>query len=176
MTKAIIQLPPRNDTETEVCEEYRFNPCEFVSGGQKFIFPEGYGVNVRASWLDDDLLGVNIGIDAVADTECARCLKAVSLEISGELMYLYYSQNAGDFDDGGYMPVEVEYFGRVLDVMPQIEESIYTLLPVKVLCSEDCRGLCPFCGQDLNEGTCSCREEITDPRLSALRNYVVEGE
>ncbi|MBQ7217580.1 MAG: DUF177 domain-containing protein, partial [Synergistaceae bacterium] len=77
-------------------------------------------------------------------------------------------------EDDEYMPVEIEHFGRVLDVMPQIEESIYTLIPTKILCREDCKGLCPNCGADLNYGECSCRNENIDPRLEALRNFTTD--
>jgi uncharacterized protein len=90
-------------------------------------------------------------------------------------MYLYYSHSAEGLDElDDYMPVEVNNFGHVLDVMPQIQESIYTLLPTKILCRDDCKGLCPECGADLNEGTCSCKNENIDPRLEALKNFNVE--
>lgn len=174
--KALITLPQRNDTDTEIYSEYSFKSGELVFGGQKFVFPEGFSVGVNVRWLEEGLLIAGISINAVIEAECARCLKSVSLEISGELMYLYYSHGAEGFDDSEYMPVEVDYFSKVLDVWPQIQESIYTLLPVKVLCRSDCKGLCPVCGQDLNEGTCSCHSEEIDPRLDALRNYVFEGE
>ena len=172
--KALITLPPRNDTETEIYEEYSFKSGELLFGGQQYIFPEGFNAQVSARWLDDELLNVNISVSAVVEAECARCLRPVSLEISGELMYLYYSHDAGVPEDDEYMPVEVDYLGRVLDVMPQIEESIYTLIPTKVLCREDCKGLCPVCGKNLNEGACTCDNDNTDPRLEALRNFVVE--
>ena len=128
------------------------------------------------------MLSVEISISAEAETLCARCLKDTSLEISSNLRYLYYLRSAGaddaeeadEFDEfGDYMPVEIDFFGRVLDIMPQVEESIFSLLPTKVLCKEDCKGLCPNCGKDLNEGSCDCEADNTDPRLSALRNFKI---
>ena len=173
--KALITLPPRNDTETEIFAEFDFAGGLLNFEGQEFIFPEGFHAEVSAQWLESEaLLLAGISISAVVEAECARCLKAVSLEISGKLMYLYCSQDPQEIDDDEYMPVEVSHFGRVLDVMPQIEESIYTLLPTKVLCREDCKGLCPNCGADLNEGQCSCKNENIDPRLEALRNFTTE--
>ena len=171
--KAIITLPPRNDTETEIVADWDFQGGSLNFEGQEFIFPEGFHADAKARWLEDELLLCEIGVDALIEAECARCLKAVSLEISGNLMYLYQSHNPEEIDDDEYMPVEIEHFGRVLDVMPQVQESIYTLLPTKVLCREDCKGLCPNCGADLNEGECSCRNEDMDPRLWALRNFSI---
>ncbi len=168
----LLNLPPRNDTETEIWGQYDFSEGMIKFAGQEFIFPSGLHAEAIAKWLESDLLSVEIKISAEVNAPCARCLKIVSLEISDKLMYLYYLQGAealDDFDD--YMPVEVDYFGHVLDIMPQINESVYTLLPTKILCKEDCKGLCPNCGKDLNEGPCSCKIESIDPRLEALRNF-----
>ena len=168
----LINLPPRNDIETEIFAQYDFPEGVIKFAGQEFIFPSGLHAEAIAKWLESDLLSVEIKISAEINAQCARCLKTVSLEISDKLMYLYYLQGAEAFDNfDDYMPVEVEYFGRVLDIMPQINESIFTLLPTKVLCKEDCRGLCPNCGKDLNEGSCSCEDDSIDPRLEALRNF-----
>ena len=172
--KAVIALPPKNDTESETFTEWEFAGGSLSFDGQEFIFPEGFHADARARWLEDELLLCEIYAEAVIEAECARCLKPVSLEISGKLMYLYCSHDPEAIDDDEYMPVEVEHFGRVLDVWPQVQESIYTLLPMKVLCRSDCKGLCPECGADLNEGECSCKKEEPDPRLWALRNFTTE--
>lgn len=173
--KAIITLPPRNDTDAEILTTWDFHGGILEFDGQEFIFPEGFHADTRARWLEESLLMVTIEIFAEVTVECARCLKPVNVELSGELTYLYYShgsENVDEFDD--YMPVEVDYFGRALDVMPQIQESVYALLPTKVLCRDDCAGICPNCGADLNEGSCSCTNENIDPRLATLQNFIVE--
>ena len=174
----LINLPPRNDNEAEVFLSYDFQPGEINFDGQVFDFQAGLHSEVISRWLEESLLSVEISLSGAAKASCARCLKDTSLEISGDLRYLYYLRSASG-DDGvieefaDYMPVEIEYFGRVLDVMPQVEESIFSLLPTKVLCSEDCKGLCPDCGKNLNEGGCSCQNEMTDPRLDALRGFKI---
>lgn len=173
--KALLNLPPKNDTEAETFAEWNFPEGLLNFDGQEFIFPEGFHAEASSRWLEEGLLMVNITVDAGIQAECARCLEPVSLEISGELGYLYHSHGAEEleqFDD--YMPVEVEFFGRVVDIMPQISESVYTLIPTKVLCRDDCMGLCPVCGKNLNEGQCSCESENIDPRLEALRNFTSE--
>lgn len=179
--KAVINLPARNDNESEIEAEFTFRAGELTFEGQQFIFPEGFTAQVVSQWLEESLLLVSIGISAELTAQCARCLKPVNLEISEKLLYLYYSRGSDsesgllDSDEfGDYMPVELDYFARVLDVMPQIQESIYTLLPTKVLCSENCKGLCPNCGADLNEGNCNCVKEDIDPRLESLRNFIIE--
>ena len=170
--KAVISLPPRRDNETEILSHFDFTGGVLSFKGQQFLFPDGFHAEALCHWLEDDVLILELDIHAEIVGECSRCLKPANLEISEKLMYLYYSHSAEGLDElDDYMPVEVNNFGHVLDVMPQIEESIYTLLPTKVLCRDDCKGLCPECGKDLNEGPCSCKKENIDPRLEALKNF-----
>ena len=173
--KAVLNLPPKNDTEAEVSASWDFPEGLVNFDGQEFVFPAGFQAEAVSRWIEDSLLLVNITVSAEIQGECARCLEPANLEISGELGYLYCSRGTEEiegFDD--CMPVEVEHFGRIIDVMPQIRESIYTLLPTKILCREDCKGLCPVCGKNLNEGQCSCENDDIDPRLLALRNFTSE--
>ncbi len=67
--------------------------------------------------------------------------------------------------------------GKVLelDVGGMLWEQFVLAMPVKPLCSEDCRGLCPGCGRNLNTGSCVCGESDGDPRLAPLRGLRVKG-
>ena len=103
--------------------------------------------------------------DVDYSTFCARCLKPVDgtlsldwsagVAVSGTL-------ESDDTDD--YVFAEN---GRV-DVLTPLVEQIILEFPSKVLCSGDCRGLCPKCGKDLNEGECSCPKKEPDPRWAPL--------
>ena len=176
--RCLIALPPRGDCESRMEESWRLPLEEGIDfEGQHFDAPEGGTAHAAAQWLEPSLLSVSISVSAKVTAPCARCLKETPLEISDVLMYLYYSRGlelGRDTElasDDGFMPVEVDYFDRVLDVGPQVEESLLLLLPTKVLCREDCAGLCPRCGTDLNEGRCSCVGGEGDPRLEALRLF-----
>ena len=176
--RCLIALPPRGDCESRTEESWRLPIEEGIDfEGQHFDAPEGGTARAAAQWLEPSLLSVSISVGAKVTAPCARCLKETPLEISDVLMYLYYSRGlelGRDTElasDEGFMPVEVDYFDRVLDVGPQVEESLLLLLPTKVLCREDCAGLCPRCGADLNEGRCSCVGGEGDPRLEALRFF-----
>ncbi|ADO76928.1 protein of unknown function DUF177 [Halanaerobium praevalens DSM 2228] len=57
-----------------------------------------------------------------------------------------------------------------------IMDNIILSLPMKPLCSEDCNGICPQCGQDLNKGECDCEVEILDPRLAKLKDFYDEEQ
>jgi uncharacterized protein len=60
--------------------------------------------------------------------------------------------------------------GNELDLTEVAREQILLNLPETVLCREDCRGICPTCGKDLNEGDCSCGGGEIDPRWAALKD------
>jgi uncharacterized protein len=57
-----------------------------------------------------------------------------------------------------------------IDLNELLREQFYLALPMKPLCREECRGLCPQCGTNLNTGSCDCAPEWVDPRLAALKN------
>ena len=71
-------------------------------------------------------------------------------------------------DDGEFVVVPDE----TLDVDQLVTEDILLDLPSKFLCSPNCRGLCPRCGKDLNEGDCGCEREDVDPRLAVLKELL----
>ena len=70
-------------------------------------------------------------------------------------------------DTGEFIVVE----GMRLDLTALVREDLLLALPAKFLCREDCKGLCPMCGKNLNDGSCSCKKPI-DPRLEALRQLL----
>jgi uncharacterized protein len=68
--------------------------------------------------------------------------------------------------------VEIVYFdGDVLDIADQVRQAVLLSIPMRVLCWEDCRGLCGGCGADLNVEACRCSEPPHDSRWSALKNW-----
>ena len=77
-----------------------------------------------------------------------------------------------DGTDGSFEPQladEESYAGKTIDFWPAVREQILLALPPAPLCREDCKGLCPTCGKDLNEGECGCDRTAHDPRWDALK-------
>jgi uncharacterized protein len=111
---------------------------------------------------------------------CGRCLEDIQLplDLPFDLLYLPHAENPGEAE------VEVEdddlttayYQDERIDLGHLVLEQLYLALPMKPLCSEACRGLCPECGTNLNTGTCSCVREWTDPRLDSLRVLLDKGD
>jgi uncharacterized protein len=101
-------------------------------------------------------------------TACARCAAELerTLRVKVERDVAIRGQLQDD-DTDEYLIID----GEVLDLEPLVVEEIYLGLPMRELCSEDCRGLCPKCGKNLNEGPCSCPEREPDPRLAILSKW-----
>lgn len=98
---------------------------------------------------------------------CDRCLKPFSRDESLHFTHGLVTALEHDADDA--------YFLVVPDMRVDLAETAWTdillELPAKVLCREDCKGLCPVCGQDWNLGGCSCDKKEIDPRWKALDGF-----
>jgi len=100
---------------------------------------------------------------------CRLCLDEVDVDVEEDVHLLLAELGADEADDPDvflYDPNE-----RNLDLRPAIRETWLLTAPAYVQCREDCKGLCPTCGINLNEGTCSCTTTTTDSRWDALLKH-----
>ncbi|HAS74902.1 MAG TPA: hypothetical protein DCS67_12225 [Clostridiales bacterium UBA8960] len=97
--------------------------------------------------------------------ECHRCLKNVNINLENTVERVLVTAFEAEENEEFILIKD-----GVLDLMPVLEEDITLNLPLQILCNEDCAGLCPQCGKDLNNGMCECDETKIDPRLEALKN------
>lgn len=125
-------------------------------GGVEFAFPDGVEWTADITNTGGALL-VSGKVEGVATADCARCLEEASLDVEGELEgYFLISPEAEAPDD-----MEEDEFERLgedkaIDMAPLIQAALVLELPQVPLCSDDCAGLCPRCGANLNEGACGC--------------------
>mgnify|MGYP000910273003 CR=1 FL=1 len=100
--------------------------------------------------------------DAEVMLQCDRCLAPVKKHLCFKIKER--------FAHTGKSNEETETFsGDQIDLTDFVRRGIIGALPMKVLCSEDCKGLCPVCGKNLNEGVCECDTTYIDPRFESLR-------
>ena len=102
-------------------------------------------------------------------TYCARCLKEIDrhlpLSFEKNVAVLSTLQNK-ETDD--YLVIE----DASLDLYIPLYEEILLEFPTRLLCDEECKGLCPKCGKNLNDGDCSCNKKEIDPRLAKIAQYI----
>jgi uncharacterized protein len=106
---------------------------------------------------------------------CARCLEPVESLVKREFDLLY--RPAGS-DIGEDKEVELQdrdaaisyYEGEGLELAEIVREQLLLAIPIKTVCREECKGLCPHCGKNLNSGECECAQAASDPRWEALKS------
>jgi len=104
---------------------------------------------------------------------CARCLEPVVQDVTRkfDLLYRPLGTDAGN-EELSVTAAEAEvgyYQGEGLLLEDAIREQVLLSVPLKVVCREDCKGLCPSCGKNRNTDPCSCVQPFADPRWSALK-------
>lgn len=113
--------------------------------------------------------------------QCKRCLGPLALEEPVEMTRTWYPAEQaqegrrevrGAEVEASFDPATVDedvYSGRELDLTAAVREQILLSVPASPLCREDCKGLCPKCGKDLNESECGCDRAVIDPRWAGLK-------
>jgi uncharacterized protein len=107
------------------------------------------------------------------ETNCARCLEPLTQPVTREFDLLYRPQGAdAGRDEMSVTDAEAEisyYEGEGLLLDDVVREQVLLAVPLKVTCREDCKGLCPHCGKNLNEEQCGCEVTLEEPRWAALK-------
>lgn len=155
-------------------------------GNHSFQLPEGVDYDVVLTNTGDGILATGI-VKASVVGECDRCLDPASFSIASEVEeYFLFELPAADEqnDDEDDVDFALVSPDRTIDLADAVNAAVVMETPFVVLCAEDCRGLCPQCGANLNHGDCGCqarRDAEPDPMnpfsvLAALRADVAEGE
>lgn len=126
-----------------------------------------------------ELLGNEIHVagwlKTALETTCDRCLEASRrpIDLEFDLFYRPMKTIARE-EEIELKPSELEigfYEGNGLELDDVLKEQVLLALPMKRICRDDCKGLCPRCGQNLNLGKCACKAEKIDARLAGLEQF-----
>ncbi|GAM09986.1 hypothetical protein OR1_02271 [Geobacter sp. OR-1] len=126
-----------------------------------------------------DHIRLEADVTVVVALNCSRCLASYETTLKSNFT-VFYSKSTGSFvpdeevELGERELVSAYYEGEEINVSPEIAEHVLIELPLKPLCSEGCRGLCPSCGVDLNTTVCDCSDNRSGFAFSALKNFKVE--
>jgi uncharacterized protein len=103
-------------------------------------------------------------LETVVKSECRRCLAPVNVPLHESLGLVFVAEEDATDEDDCYL---VPRRASALDLTEAVREELLLAIPQFVECRQDCRGLCPRCGADLNSGPCGCPGNV-DPRWAAL--------
>jgi uncharacterized protein len=113
---------------------------------------------------------VQVRMAGTTITECSRCLGEASQRLEIDFTELYAFTPNSVTESGLYVPET-----GILDLAPIVREEMVLATPINALCRPDCKGLCPVCGENLNENPHTHDEPPADPRLEGLRQLLDKG-
>lgn len=114
---------------------------------------------------------------------CSRCLADFEQAVSSQFTIFFREGDSigADSEEGDEVElderalVSATFNGDEIDLQPEIGEQVALCIPLKPLCSEGCKGLCPFCGVDRNTVACECEKEAKPSKFSALKDFKVRS-
>jgi uncharacterized protein len=150
-----------------------------ASGEVEFIGPVEIHLQVNRT---AELISVAGGFEVPVRLACSRCLTPFDTDLAHRFDITYVRELAGD--DHRAVETEIElnredlravfFQGEEIDMRPAVEEQVVLALPMRSLCRKSCRGICPQCGSNLNQGSCDCRPETVDNRFAVLKDFNVK--
>ncbi len=125
-------------------------------------------ISLRIANQENTQLFITGSVDLELMIPCGRCLKevptALHFEIEKELQIGEESATDEDMETTDYL------IGFELDVDKLVYAEILVNWPMRVLCKDDCQGICKVCGMNLNSGSCDCQRTELDPRMAAFQD------
>jgi uncharacterized protein len=172
----LLDLSHVRGTRDRFDETYPASAFDTPDQDYRVVQPVTLGFDLFKSNRQFRLVG---RVFTVLELSCGRCLEPFTLavDLPFDVLYLPHTENTGE----GETEVEDDdletafYRDETIDLGQLMKEQFYLAVPMKPLCREACRGLCPHCGTNLNQSSCDCQPEWVDPRLEALRS-LARGE
>ncbi len=167
MKLSIGALKQETGLSEEVKISYPMADTEFRNEKLTFLGPVLFSGRIKNDGGDFAAAG-----QVVCDIEatCNRCLDPakIHLDFLTEIYYSYNAEEKNEKTDEEYLPVDNDE----IDLGEGLEREIYIHMPNQILCKEDCKGLCPVCGQNLNHGECRCDnlENTMNPKFQKLKD------
>lgn len=128
---------------------------------------------------DKDRFRLSGTVQTELELSCGRCLEPYRLpvDVAFEQRYLPQTEAATEGEiEVSEEDLEVSFYrDEQIDLNELVREQFYLVLPMKPLCTEECRGLCAQCGTNLNTGACGCAPAWEDPRLTPLKQFGSES-
>lgn len=152
----------------EITKEVQLELNSFISKLGEFPITKKAPIDIRIANRENKRLLIQGEVDLTVSIPCSRCLEEVPTDIrfsiDKELELNGSELNDEEMEDTDYL------IGLNLDIDKLIYGEILVNWPMKVLCKEDCEGICKVCGMNLNKGNCDCQRTELDPRMAAIQD------
>jgi uncharacterized protein len=158
--KDITSLADQSKKFAGVCDIHEFSYL-----GSDFSINHIEPFDVVLSMIGTGKLHITFSTEGTIEGACDRCLSPVSFSVPvsvDETVEVAEGQVVADEDIGPYSFVD----GEDIDIDELILNEILVNFPAKILCQDDCKGICPVCGKNRNIESCDCDDTVLDPRMA----------
>jgi uncharacterized protein len=169
MSELLLDVGQMRDPEARIERTFAAGVLPTDLSICRIAAPVALNVVVRKDRMQFRLVG---RVRTTVELTCSRCLEGYAMPVDEtfDVLYLPHSP-AGSAEERMVENDDLStafYEDNVIDLGQLMQEQCYLAVPMKPLCQEDCRGLCPECGTNLNTASCECRQTWVDPRLAVL--------
>ncbi len=172
----------RDIPENGLCFTIKDDRKSLPLGKRKIPIAEGFSGFLEVTKRDDGRVIVEGSFNVVLKLTCSRCLEPFDFTVTESFKDVFFPSSLC-FHHGVHElsreELEVLYYSHgEIDLSLIYLEKTYLAIPMKPLCSEDCKGICPICGKNLNYGECGCNRRSTDPRwqkLAEIKEKLLKG-
>jgi uncharacterized protein len=159
----------------------KFPQLAEMSGAGECVFTTPLHVSLRAMRVGE-MVEVEGTVAAVVRLACSRCLQEFETPLDARFALTFAREVPRVTEEEGDEEVELEaedlglvlFTGDEIDLSDSIQEQVIMALPMRPLCREECRGLCPQCGADLNQVSCGCERPVSLGKFAALKDFKVD--
>ena len=144
---------------------------DFAQDGIRQAGPLDWAVSVEKAGAETRITGT---LDTTLEVICSRCLEPARISVTKPFDLFFRQRDELMFDEDDEIELDEEdtrtafFTGTKLAIGDILREQILLALPMKALCTVDCKGLCPTCGTNLNSGSCGCPKEEFSPHMDTL--------
>jgi len=172
-----LELSHIRQPETELHKV--FQPADLAGGDEDYRVRAPVELRMVVH-KDHDRFRLVGTVKTALELACSRCLEPFVMPVDREfdLRYLPAGGTEPRPDEDDEIEVEDDdvavtfYRDEQIDLNELLREQFYLALPMKPLCSEDCKGICPQCGTNRNAASCDCTPQWEDPRLAVLKTLL----
>ncbi|MDE5700560.1 MAG: DUF177 domain-containing protein [Lachnospiraceae bacterium] len=166
----LVNLTDVFTNEGQVQElDVSYEPDTFTSQLGTFLIREKSPVALRLSNIGQSKALVQGNAKFTFALACDRCLRDVdyTFDLSFDSVVVSPDYTGGTMEDEDSIALMEGYH---LNVDELINDELLLNWPMKILCREDCKGICKVCGRNLNDGDCGCDDFVPDPRMAAIKD------
>lgn len=147
-----------------------YDLASFVFDGEEIKFVDSVNAIGEITSISD-VLTLKVSIKTKLELNCSRCLEAFIYPIDIDIEERFTNNVELQKED------EIIFVdSNILDIAEVVENIIVSTLPIKRLCTDNCKGLCQKCGKNLNEGSCQCESNDVDLRMAKLQELFANKE